>query len=133
MALRLTGTFQQSAYLEWGNHSSVTHILHFESLQVEFEALMQQYGLTNIVLLRANVGSAATRQSRRMTVDDLDETTIELINQRYAVDFERLGYTRIRQPTNNNRTTEHERDHDALVKINADAGQVVHISRNGGV
>lgn len=80
-------------YDEKGNQV-VTHILRFESLQAEFEALMQDYGLGHVQLAKANAGHESSSIDR-MTVEDLQPSTIEMINKFYAQDFEHFGYEMI--------------------------------------
>jgi hypothetical protein len=63
--------------------STNVHILKFENLQTEFDALMQKYGL-NLTL-----GSIKYNPSlpKKFTVDDLSPDTIRLINEVYKKDF----------------------------------------------
>ena len=77
----------------------VDHIIRFENLTAEFDDLMQIYGL-NITLLhgeKTNQGhqsSSNNNNNSRLTVSDLDPTTLEIINKFYQRDFELLGYAK---------------------------------------
>ena len=88
----------QSLYIfdENGNRV-VDHVIRYENLDEEFKGLMDQYNM-NVTLpqARTNVGHTDD-ENKRMTVDDLDTRTIQLINAIYARDFELLGYTK-REP-----------------------------------
>jgi hypothetical protein len=68
--------------------SVVVHVLHFEELSTAFPALMNTYGLSVRLDAIRNKG-----RPKQFSVNDLDATTIRLINEVYQKDFELFGYT----------------------------------------
>jgi len=76
----------QTRYL----HPSATiHVLKFEHLQTEFDALMATYGLKGLVLKRENT------TTKRFEVSDFSPELIALINEVYHEDFVRFGYPKL--------------------------------------
>jgi hypothetical protein len=73
-----------------GREQIVTHVLHMENLQHEFEELMNAYGLN--VNLTSSRATHNRKKSATLGVDDLTTDTIDLINKVYAKDFEIGGY-----------------------------------------
>jgi len=84
----------------------ITHVLHYENLSNEFDALMQEYGIS--IKLPSKGDSAPmfhtydhSKQyqgesgSKHMTVNDLSPENIQTINKIYARDFELFGYNMI--------------------------------------
>jgi len=65
------------------------HILKFENLQVEFDALMALYGIKGLVLSRDNA------TVKRFAISDFSPELIALINAVYHKDFELFGYSKI--------------------------------------
>jgi hypothetical protein len=82
----------QYDFLFNGQKQIVAHVLHFENLQQEFGELMKMYGQQNGNLPVRNFRNKATA---RLSVDDLTQGTIDLINEVYANDFEIGHYKRI--------------------------------------
>jgi len=71
-------------------HNDVAiHILKFENLQVEFDALMATYEIKDIVLTHDNA------TPKRFSIDDFSAELIALINEVYHKDFELFGYSKI--------------------------------------
>jgi hypothetical protein len=64
------------------------HILKFENLAPEFDALMSHYNIQGITLTREN------SSTKFFTVSDFSPELIALINQVYDKDFEIFGYTK---------------------------------------
>ncbi len=65
----------------------ITHIVRFEHLKAEFDALMQRYKL------RVRIRSHANRSKpKQYTVSDFDSQTLALLNKVYARDFERFSW-----------------------------------------
>jgi hypothetical protein len=62
------------------------HVLRFENLESEFNALMKEYGYPIILNNKANVSKKVAKLS------DLSIETIEYINRLYIKDFEMFGY-----------------------------------------
>ena len=65
------------------------HILHFENLETEFNALMAQYGLPARLTKHIN----KSRNASNLTVNDFDANSIQLIQRLYKKDFETFGYS----------------------------------------
>lgn len=88
------------AYDENGN-TLVTHILRYENLHSEFDALMERYYLPvrlaaksaeTVFHYEANDGN---KSEETITVDSISPENIERINQLYSRDFELFGYPKI--------------------------------------
>ena len=90
------------AYDEHGN-KTVNHLLRYENLQPEFDALMEQYNLP----MRMPEKSAKTvfhfkkntkgkkDAAEKITVSSISPENIQKINKFYARDFEFFGYPTI--------------------------------------
>ena len=65
----------------------VDYVLHFETLAEEFVSLMKDYSM-NLTLTPYNLH----RTDKGLTVQDLNKTTIDLINEVYLRDFKLWGY-----------------------------------------
>jgi hypothetical protein len=70
----------------------VDHVLKNENLNQEFSELMKEYGL-NVTLPETKFNSRGPNGS--LTVHDLDNVTISMINDLYYDDFHRFNYTMI--------------------------------------
>ena len=68
---------------------SGVHILHFENLEEEFNALMIQYGLPARLTKHLN----KSYNDCGLTVSDFDEESVQFIQKTYAKDFETFGYS----------------------------------------
>ena len=66
---------------------SVIHIIKFENLKEEFDALMKQYNYNISMNVYLNVST------KRFTVSDFTQETIDLIQKIYKNDFEMFGYS----------------------------------------
>jgi hypothetical protein len=82
-----------------GREQIVTHILHFENLQQEFEELMKAYELQDVNLTSSH--ARVRKESATLGVDDLTPGTIDLINKIYAKDFEIGDYKMVVNSTVN--------------------------------
>ena len=75
------------------------HVLRYETLNEDFDTLMEQYNLTAVKLPDGdNIHERANARNRtisRLTVDNLSNITIALINEVYREDFRRLNYSMI--------------------------------------
>lgn len=90
--------FPQHWYVYRGTTVMIDHVLRYETLQTEFGELMDLYGIpTSLNQTRINPGHDAHSSSKhkRLTVDDLDSTSLKLINQVYKQDFQLFGYPMI--------------------------------------
>lgn len=67
------------------------HVLKYENIKEEFDALMSLYGLNLSLTEHAN----ASR--KKFTIDDLSDDTIELINNVYDNDFKLFSYEMIKK------------------------------------
>lgn len=75
--------------------SNVTqHVLQFENLHDEFNALMKRYNL-NMKLDQHNNKCPDNKDKKKFTIDSLSPETIELINEFYDKDFETFNYKKI--------------------------------------
>lgn len=87
-------------YDESGNRL-VTHVLKYENLHSEFDALMERYNLP----VRLAAKSAETvfhyetndgkKSEETITANSISPENIERINQLYSRDFELFGYPKI--------------------------------------
>jgi len=66
----------------------VDHILRYERLDAEFSDLMKKYSLNVKLLGKENVRAKLSK----LTVADLTQETIDIINHQYSEDFSLLGY-----------------------------------------
>jgi hypothetical protein len=72
----------------------VRHVLHYETLQLDFHNLMDSYNLT-IQLpdkSRHGVNKARISAAKKLTAANMTASTIALINDYYLEDFQRFGY-----------------------------------------
>jgi len=79
---------EQYKYLDPSENVKV-HVLKFENLRKEFDALMVQYNLNITLNVHHN------KNAKRFSVSDFSKTTIELINAIYEPDFRLFGYEMI--------------------------------------
>jgi Sulfotransferase family len=82
----------------------VQHVLHFETLEAGFGALLQQYNLSHTISLPRYNHTRQKQQDdmglfvraargRNLGVENLTQTNIDLINAIYRKDFETFGYS----------------------------------------
>jgi Sulfotransferase family len=87
----------------------VHHVLHFETLETDFGALMKQYNLSHIISLPSSNNTYKQQQQqgendamgrfvraargKNLGVENLTQANIELVNTIYQKDFEIFGYT----------------------------------------
>ena len=64
------------------------HLIKFENLQQEFDALMEKYDLKDIRLEKHNASPAY----KRFSLADFSQELVDLIEETYAKDFETFGY-----------------------------------------
>lgn len=68
----------------------VNHVLRFESLKHDFAKLMEKYDLPlNLSSTAVNKGQ---HRNKRMSVANLSRSTVHLINELAAKDFQKFGY-----------------------------------------
>jgi hypothetical protein len=77
---------EQYRYLYPG---ATIHVLKFERLREEFDALMTMYGITGLVLPHENA------TTKRFQVSDFSRELVDLINTVYDKDFESFGYDKL--------------------------------------
>jgi len=65
------------------------HIVHFENLETEFNALMVQYGLPARLTKHIN----KSMNIKNLTVKDFNAESIQIIQELYKKDFETFGYS----------------------------------------
>ena len=88
-----TNRFRRGHFLEQWRYldpSVTVHVLKKESLEPEFAALMEQYGLPVILNVTSNKG-----HPKKFGIHDFTMDTIRLINEVYAKDFELFGYSKL--------------------------------------
>jgi hypothetical protein len=67
------------------------HIIKFENLEEEFNALMEKYGLD----IKMDRHDNASKKKRKFSVESFSPEVIKLINKAYAKDFRKFGYEMI--------------------------------------
>jgi hypothetical protein len=72
--------------------SAKIHIIKFEHLDEEFDALMDVYGIKRVVLRKTNV---SVKKGTNYNVSDFSNELIEVINTVYDKDFEYFHYDKI--------------------------------------
>lgn len=78
----------QATFLSRDGKLAVDHVLKLESLNADFQSLCESLQLGEIDLPMVNVNTTAAHV-------DLDQESINLINQIYDRDFEAFGYDRL--------------------------------------
>ena len=86
---RLNGDHFSPQYL-YIDDSVKIHILKFENIKQEFDALMKEYGLNIKLNTHFHV-----ENNKIFTIKDFSRETLDLINDFYAKDFEIFGYTKL--------------------------------------
>lgn len=76
---------RQSDYIE---NMNISHILKYETLDVDFQKLMKLYRLNVNITKRKNVGIA------KLDISQLNSTAIKKIEEVYKKDFELFGYNK---------------------------------------
>ena len=79
------------------NNQRVRHVLKFETLERDFNTLMQFYNMS-LRLPRDKINQS--HRKRTLTVADFSKTTLQAINEVYAKDFEQFQYTFETDPKN---------------------------------
>jgi hypothetical protein len=70
----------------------VDHVLRMgDELDSDFDALMNAFGLPHVKLKKLNALGAEARAAHHLSMDDINEETLEAIHQTYPRDFD-LGY-----------------------------------------
>ena len=86
----------QHAYLRVNQSFPVTiRVLKFENLAEEFDALMQEFGLSTMLRLPPRSSSSKVNKNK-ITVQDLTDETRQMIYDYYRRDFELFGYEKWR-------------------------------------
>eukprot|EP00984_Skeletonema_dohrnii_P015832 scaffold6930_cov156-Skeletonema_dohrnii-CCMP3373.AAC.1 len=81
----------QAEYVYDGDEMIVKHVVHYENLFSEFDALMKKYDI-NVTLPSKEEGVYSDAKKSRLSYTDLDPEAIALINEFAKVDFEKFGY-----------------------------------------
>ena len=81
----------QAEYVYDGDEKIVKHVLHYENLSKEFQALMEKYGI-DATLPPKGQGIYSEENESRLSYKDLDPEAIQLINYFAKADFEEFGY-----------------------------------------
>lgn len=79
---------EQYKYLDSSENVKI-HIIKFENLKKDFNALMKQYNIDLTLNIHHN------KNVKRFSVSDFSKTTIRLINSIYEPDFRLFGYEMI--------------------------------------
>lgn len=69
----------------------VDHVIEYKSLATAFAQLMVDYNLPKVRLEGKPINPAQLGHNTKLTADDLDNTTVKLIQQHFAKDFDLLG------------------------------------------
>ena len=89
----------QAEYVYNDDEIIVKHVLHYENLSSEFDALMKKYNIA-LTLPSKDEGvysEANNDNERRLSYKDLDPEAIELVNVFARVDFEKFGYQMVEE------------------------------------
>lgn len=70
----------------YGNRM-VDHVLHFENIEEEFDELMSENNYEDMDLSKKENQRKVRTKKSVLDVDDLDKSTVELINELYSEDF----------------------------------------------
>ena len=81
----------QAEYVYDGDEKIVKHVLHYENLSKEFQALMEKYEI-DATLPPKGQGIYSEENESRLSYKDLDPEAIQLINYFAKADFEEFGY-----------------------------------------
>lgn len=85
-----TGHFvEQYKYIDY---ITKIHIIKYENLDAEFNALMKMYNINNITLEKTNTVTENNINTTLFTVKDFSEELIKTINLAYEKDFDAFGY-----------------------------------------
>jgi hypothetical protein len=84
------------------HHQVTTHVLHYENLEAELQALVNAYKL-NIPFPKKVVNPGTYKYTRAsfncttttLTIADLSDETIRIINESEGPSFEYFGYSRV--------------------------------------
>lgn len=80
--------FHYLEQVKYYDKSSKIHIIKFENLEEEFNALMEKYGLD----IKMDRHDNASKKERKFSVESFTPEVIKLINRAYAKDFRKFGY-----------------------------------------
>jgi len=95
----------QAEYVYDGDEIVVKHVVHYENLSSEFDALMKKYNI-DVTLPPKEEGIYADAQKSRLSYKDLDPEAIALINEFAKVDFEKFGYQMVEKQFEENYSLE---------------------------
>jgi hypothetical protein len=82
-----------------------THVLHYEHLHEEFQALVNAYKLnislppTDTYMVGKYVEDSPKCTTTKLTIANLSSETIHIINEFYGPSFELFGYARVNSPS----------------------------------
>jgi hypothetical protein len=85
-------------------HQITTHVLHYEHLDEEFQALVNTYKLnislppTDTYMVGKNAEDSPNCTTTKLTIANLSSETIHIINEFYGPSFELFGYARVNSP-----------------------------------
>ena len=78
------------------NQIRIRHVLKYETLQQDFDALMKLYNLPmRLPMQRIN----SSRKIQTLKVSDFDSKTLQAINSFYFMDFKTFGYEMVSNAT----------------------------------
>ena len=95
----------QAEYVYDGDEIVVKHVVHYENLSSEFDALMKKYNIV-VTLPPKEEGIYADSQKSRLSYKGLDPEAIALINKFAKVDFEKFGYQMVEKKFEENYSLE---------------------------
>lgn len=87
----------QADYVYQNNKAVIDHVVRFENLDTEFASLMKQYNLEDRILLQSNATNKGivVPGHKKLGLEDLSRTSLQLIELHYARDFDLFGYTKM--------------------------------------
>lgn len=81
----------QAEYVFDGDEVIVQHLVHYEDLGKEFDALMAKFGIDATMPSKEKSG-VYTNNEKKLSYKDLDSKSIKMINDFAKPDFEKFGY-----------------------------------------
>lgn len=81
----------QAEYVFDGDEVIVQHLVHYEDLGKEFDALMTKFGIDATMPSKEKSG-VYTNSEKKLSYKDLDSKSIKMINDFAKPDFEKFGY-----------------------------------------
>mmetsp|Transcript_5338 Transcript_5338/g.8822 ORF Transcript_5338/g.8822 Transcript_5338/m.8822 type:complete len:1000 (+) Transcript_5338:185-3184(+) len=96
----------QAEYVYDGDEIIVKHVLHYENLSGEFDALMKKYNIALTLPSKDEGVYSEANNERRLSYKDLDPEAIALVNVFAKVDFEKFGYQMVEEKFDENYSLE---------------------------